>query len=270
MTFLELKDSTRIRFCKRGSGKKVFVLVHGWKQSHRLFDSLVNLLAHDNTVFTYDQRGMGESDKPDVTYDFELLSDDLGQLLDHFNFSDVTLLGWSMGCTTILSYVRKGNSRIGRIALMNGPIRLTTTEDFEYALSEEALNKYILDLENDWPKNEKSWFSNSVLEKNSYLVDLLFSVGLQTPLDVALKLVREQAKVDHRQTILDLELPILAIYSKHDPYWPTTLADWIVKNSRFGDSQYLENSAHCAPLEESLHLSKILIDFSAVGESNEF
>ncbi len=264
MTFLQVSDGTRIRYTKRGTGEKIFVLIHGWKQSHRLFDQVTNLLSKNHTVFTYDQRGMGESDKPDSIYNFKVLSDDLQQLLSYFDFRNITLLGWSMGCTTSLSYLQSNNDRVGRVALLNGPLRLTVTEDFEFALTQVALDRYILDLENEWPMHERKWYSDSVLPENAFLVDLLLHVGLQTPLEVALKLVREQANTDHRQTIKDLNIPILAIYSKYDPYWPTALGEWIVNNARHGFAHYLVNSSHCAPLEESQNLSNILMDFSEV------
>ena len=265
MTFLELADGTRIRYSKRGSGEKVFVLIHGWKQSHRLFDQVTNLLSRNHTVLTFDQRGMGESDKPDSHYDFQILSEDLHQILNHFDLWGVTLLGWSMGCTTSLSYLQRHTDRVARVALLNGPIRLTKATNFEFALEQEALSSYIRELELEWPRHERAWYEGSVLPKNAYLVDLLLNVGLQTPLDVALKLVREQEKIDHRQTIRDLNIPVLAIYSECDPYWPISLGEWIVKNSRFGSALYLADSAHCAPLEESKNLSNILVNFSKVA-----
>jgi pimeloyl-ACP methyl ester carboxylesterase len=87
-------------------------------------------------------------------------------------------------------------------------------------------------------------------------------VGQQTPLDVAVRLVKNQRKIDHRETVKSVRIPILAVYSAHDPYWPTELGEWISTNAAFGQYVMLENSAHCAPLEEPETLCNVLEKFA--------
>ena len=267
MSFATLQDGTRIRYSDRGTGSRTFVLIHGWRQSHRLFDKVTFTLSQNNRVFAYDQRGMGESDKPNCTYDFDLLAADLSELIQKFSLTNVYLLGWSMGCTTSLSFLQRGGADIRGLALMNGPLTLEKKPDFDFALTTEVLDKYIGDLAVDWPRYEAEFYGDSLLNKNSYLVDLLYSVGLQTPLDVAVRLVTNQRKIDHRETVKSVSAPILAIYSAHDPYWPTELGDWIASNAAEGESVVLENSAHCAPLEEPENLCAILQKFAEKCEA---
>lgn len=262
MTFVSLSDGCRIRYSLRGKGEQTYVLIHGWRQSHRLFDRIITGLENQACVFAYDQRGMGESDKPNSTYDFQLMSNDLAELLEHFDLTNVTLVGWSMGCTTSLSYLTRVQSRVARVVLLNGPIRLTKDVDFPNALEPAELAKYIDQLESKSPSREIEWFQDSLLPKNHHLTELLTSVGFLTPLDVALKLVREQGKVDHRSTITDLNIPVLALYSRFDPYWPISLGEWIAKSAPNGSLTVLENSAHCAPLEEPENFIKILREFA--------
>ena len=262
MSFVILQDGTRIRYSDRGTGSRTFVLVHGWKQSHRLFDKVSFNLSQKNRVFSYDQRGMGESDKPNCTYDFDLLAADLSELIRKFSLSNVYLLGWSMGCTTSLSLLKRESAEIRGLVLMNGPLTLEKKPDFDFALTTEVLDKYIGDLAIDWPRYEAEFYADSLLSKNAYLVDLLYSIGLQTPLDVAVSLVSNQRKIDHRETVKSVSAPILAIYSAFDPYWPTQLGDWIASNAAVGESVVLQNSAHCAPLEEPEALCAILQQFA--------
>ena len=49
---------------------------------------------------------MGESDKPNGRYDFDELADDLGFVIEALGLEDVTLVGWSMGCSVSLSTCR--------------------------------------------------------------------------------------------------------------------------------------------------------------------
>jgi pimeloyl-ACP methyl ester carboxylesterase len=210
---------------------------------------------------------MGESDKPNSTYDFDLMANDLSELIKKFSLTNIYLVGWSMGCTTSLSYLQRANTDIRGLVLMNGPLTLEKKQNFTLALTTEVLDKYIADLELHWPRNEREFYAESLLTKNSYLVDLLNSVGQQTPLDVAVRLVKNQRKIDHRETVKSVRIPILAVYSAHDPYWPTELGEWISTNAAFGQYVMLENSAHCAPLEEPETLCNVLEKFAFDCES---
>ena len=263
VTFTSLADGTRIRFTKRGNEGPTFVLIHGWKQSHRLFDRVTSDLARDSTVLAYDQRGMGESDKPDCAYDFATMAADLGELLDAFHLEDVCLVGWSMGCTTALQLVAGDHPRVGRVVLVNGPLRLTKTEEFPFALEPAELAGYVDRMEETWPREELGFYEESLLRENRFLAGWLDQVGRQTPLDVALKLVRQQGMIDHRGVIEEAGIPVLAAYSRHDPYWPVELAEWIARRARRGSVHVFEQSAHCAPLEESEEFCRVLRGFAA-------
>jgi non-heme chloroperoxidase len=264
MSYYQLRDGTRIRYSLRGAGSQTYVLVHGWKQSHRLYDRVVHILSQEARVLTFDQRGMGESDKPDCNYDFSTLASDLGELITEFGISDCTLLGWSMGCTTSLTYLSQSGKGISRVALLNGPLRLTKSSDFSHALTEDELDRYISDMEREWPKHELLFYEQSLLPRHSYMAPLLLSVGLQTPLDVALKLVKNQSLIDHTETIRKIDVPILALYSAFDPYWPIDLGKWIESNGKHARLHILNDSAHCAPLEEPENLVGHLRDFARV------
>ena len=56
------------------------VLVHGWPDSHTLWDGVVSLLAERHRVIRYDNRGAGASDVPGPVeaYAISRLADDFG------------------------------------------------------------------------------------------------------------------------------------------------------------------------------------------------
>lgn len=262
MTYVSLGDGTRLRCTVLGEGPDV-VLVHGWKQSHRLFDQATHRLAQSHRVIAFDQRGTGESDKPDCSYTFDLLGADLREVLDIHNAVDATLVGWSMGCTVVLSSMVPPSDRVARVLLMNGPLCLTRTDDFPYALAEEELHTYVEGMEEAWPADQRAFLEASLLPHNSAMTPLLEYAAWQTPLHIALRLVRNQAMVDHRPTIEGLTVPVLAAYSIHDPYWPVDLAKWIATTAPRGYQHTFTESAHCAPLEEPAEFVRVVADFIA-------
>lgn len=270
MTWLEVEPSVRLRLSDRRpveESREPVVLVHGWKQSHRLYDRLAcALVRRGHRVVSYDHRGMGESDKPDGPYDFTVFAADLGRVLEHVGSDDVTLFGWSMGCTVSLEYLRRSPTGAARVVLHNGPLRLTQAPDFPHAMPASQLDAYLDDMEQGWPGSEKDFLAESILDPgDEVLLGLLLTVALQTPLDVALIAVRNQAMVDHRAVVRELQVPVLAAYSDKDPYYPVSLAEWIAEAAPQGHLAVLDRSAHCAPLEEPETLAGVVSDFALRG-----
>src|SRR5438445_2282808 len=60
------------------------IAVHGYPDNHAVWDGVVELLADDYRVVTYDVRGSGESDKPGArsAYRMPRLVDDLAAVID--------------------------------------------------------------------------------------------------------------------------------------------------------------------------------------------
>ena len=82
------------------------------------------------------------------------------------------------------------------------------------------------------------------------LVDSIFQITQQTPLDVVLKVVREQVELDFRDFLPRIEIPVLALYGRHDPYYPVELGEWIAEQCPRGEHVVFEESAHYPFIEE--------------------
>src|SRR4051812_24477380 len=175
-----------------------------------MWDPAVYRLMREFRVIAFDNRGMGESDKPGGAYDFGVLAGDLGFVLETLGVEDVTLVGWSMGCTISLEYLSRGGGRVGRLVLMNGPLRLTQTPEFPWTMPEEQLRGYLDDLAARWPDSEEDFSRGALRDGTSSYADLYYQVALQTPLELAMRIVEEQVKIDHRSVLPTLQIPVLA------------------------------------------------------------
>jgi non-heme chloroperoxidase len=266
LSFLVTADGVRLRYADRGDGGPPVVLVHGWKGSHRLFDAAVARLERGQRVVAFDLRGMGESDKPRCAYSFDELAADLGFVLAACDLDDVTLVGWSMGCTVALRYLETGGARVGRLVLVNGPLRLTRTHDFPHAMTADELDGYLDALRDDWPAGERAFQAATVIDPPEAVVDWLYAIALQTPLDVALRVVRQQARLDMRDAVARARVPVLAAYSRADPYYPVSLAHDIARRAPDGRAVIFEHSAHCIPIEEAERFCAVVEAFGAGRE----
>ncbi len=262
MSFLTTPAGVRLRYTDRGSGDRTIVLVHGWKGSHRLWDPAVYRLTREFRVIAFDNRGMGESDKPGGPYDFAVLADDLAFVLDELSATGVTLVGWSMGCTISLEYLARGGAHAARLVLMNGPLKLTRTAEFPWTMSEEQLRGYLDDLAENWPDAERTFSLGALRDPTTAYAELYYQVALQTPLELASRIVDEQVKLNHIPVLAGLEIPVLALYGRHDPYYPVALAEFIAGHARDGSYAVFEESAHAPHYEEPDRFCELVGEFA--------
>jgi non-heme chloroperoxidase len=262
MSFLTTPEGVRLRFTDRGEGEQTIVLIHGWKGSHRKWDPAIHRLAKDFRVVAFDTRGMGESDKPGGRYDFEVLADDLAFVLQELDAREVTLVGWSMGCSISLEYLARGGDRAARLVLINGPIRLQQSPDFPWAMPPEQLAGYMESLAKGWPEAEREFAQGALRDPDSAYADLYYRIALQMPLEMSIRIVEEQAKLDHAPVLASLEIPVLAIYGGHDPYYPRELAQYIAQRAKDGRHVIFEESAHAVHMDEPDLFQQVISDFT--------
>ena len=84
-----------------GKGRPV-VLLHGLASTSRIWDFVAPLLARDFAVIAVDQRGHGDSGKPDQGYDFASVSGDVAALLAGRGIERPVLVGHSWGADVAL------------------------------------------------------------------------------------------------------------------------------------------------------------------------
>jgi pimeloyl-ACP methyl ester carboxylesterase len=94
-------NGVRFHYLRWGESGPPVLLNHATGFLASLWQPIAERLAAAGyTVYAYDARGHGDSDKPEATwenYDWHRFADDLRALLDHFGFRDIPLVGHSMG-----------------------------------------------------------------------------------------------------------------------------------------------------------------------------
>lgn len=90
-------DDIEIFYEMQGEGAHL-VLIMGWTASSESWDpQLLEELSRSYTVIVFDNRGTGRSDKPDLEYSIEMMTDDVAGLLEAINIQKAHVLGFSMG-----------------------------------------------------------------------------------------------------------------------------------------------------------------------------
>jgi pimeloyl-ACP methyl ester carboxylesterase len=79
-----------------GEGEPV-VLIAGLNSDHTLYRQIISPLAQSYKVVAFDNRGVGQTDKPDIPYSIEMMADDTAGLLNALGIEQAHILGTSMG-----------------------------------------------------------------------------------------------------------------------------------------------------------------------------
>src|SRR5262249_57186230 len=88
----------------RGSGPPV-ALIMGFSGSGRAWsERFLHLLENHFRLVVIDNRGTGESDKPDVAWTLRDMADDIAAVLDHAGLAQTHIFGVSMGAMIALEY----------------------------------------------------------------------------------------------------------------------------------------------------------------------
>ena len=81
----------------QGQGEPALLFLHYWGGSSRTWDLVIDRLQADFRCVAYDQRGWGESDKPETGYSMQDLANDAEALIRSLGLSRYVLIGHSMG-----------------------------------------------------------------------------------------------------------------------------------------------------------------------------
>jgi len=100
----------------QGSGDPV-VMIHGAQGDRSMFAAIAPTFAQHFQVLTFDQRGSGQSEKPDMDYSTAMLTDDTAALMDQVGFSSAHIIGVSMGGMIAQEFALRHSNRVRRLVL---------------------------------------------------------------------------------------------------------------------------------------------------------
>lgn len=96
------------------------VCVHGWGSNALNYRYLLKFLSPYFKIIAFDLKGHGESDKDDDTYDLGQFTEELAQLIDHYNPEKLILVGHSMGTAIVMNYLYLNPNRANAAVLLSG------------------------------------------------------------------------------------------------------------------------------------------------------
>jgi|SRR5690348_16840581 len=116
MPFVERGD-IRLFYEQRGQGPRLLVITGTNGDLRRKPSVLDSPLARRFTLLAYDQRGLGQSSKPDRPYSLVDYADDAAQVMDAIGWTSARVLGTSFGGMVAQEFALRHPHKVERLAL---------------------------------------------------------------------------------------------------------------------------------------------------------
>ncbi|MGL4305553.1 MAG: alpha/beta fold hydrolase [Mycobacteriaceae bacterium] len=260
-------DGTEIVYQVAGSATaRPLVLIHGWSQSSRCWDSILPLLHDHFLTIAVDLRGHGYSEAPENGYDIsENWADDVHAVLTAEGISaDAILLGWSYGGLVICDYLAKyQESAVSAVVLVGaitsigkgkrgGHVGPVMTAAIPSAMSENPLEA-IAALES---------FSQGFIPSDAgkgRIRQAFLGTSLATAPHVRAALFARS--VDYDELLSTLEVPVLLVHGTSDQIVDVASAQHAATLLPQVRSSYWKGGAHAPFLEDEVRFVEELIGF---------
>lgn len=227
MSLLTTRDGTRLYYEDWGTGRPVVLLGTAMLNAKMWEHQALDLAQRGLRCITYDRRGCGRSDRPWQGYDYDSLADDLAQLLDHLDLTDVALVGYAVGGGEAVQYLaRYGEQRVSALALVASttPFMLQTPDNpdgLDLALFDQLVEVMTADRAK-WMTDLAEPFFGGASAVSPEFARWIIDIALDSSPRAAVEIYRTLITADQRAETAKVSVPTLIIHGDADQGapWP--------------------------------------------------
>ncbi len=259
-------NGVELAYNLEGSGEAL-VLLHGGQTDQSVYAGILPTLTSRFRVLNFDQRGSGESEKPDIPYSMALLADDTAALMDHVGLSSAHIVGTSMGGMLAqefgLRHPSKTRSLVIGCAVAGGPYPVSLgSEESEKAFSTEALSA-----EERARALAESIFTQGYIETHPEIIPALIEARRNKPIDPVALGHRLDAAYAHDtyDRLPHISCPTLVIVGKDDAIIPWENSRIIAERIPGAELVVLEPAGHGFWLERPDETCQTILEFLGEG-----
>ncbi len=252
----------------QGSGAPL-ILISGLGYPLWQWHKMVPFLAEHFQVITFDNRGVGQSDKPAGPYTAQMLAADTAGLLDALGIEKAIIAGHSMGGFVAQAMALDFPQKVAKLILCStnfgGPHHVPVTP--------EAM-KVLTDVTSDTLTRFKNGLAISTApdwsEKNPEMIEEWIQWRVANPIDpapyqaqmaIGFGLMLEAAAFENK--LPRLNVPTLILFGAHDKVVPPENASLLAEKISGSKVVILPNAGHFFPIEVAEAASRTITDFAA-------
>ena len=260
-------NGIEIHYESEGSGKPL-ILISGLGYSLWQWHKMVPLLAEHFQVITFDNRGVGQSDKPPGPYSAQMLATDTAGLLDAIGIEQAIVMGHSMGGFIAQAMALDFPQRVDKLILCStnfgGPHHVPVTEEAMKVLtdvSSDPLTRFknglVVSTAPGWADNHPGVIQEWIEWRVANPIE---AAPYQAQLAIGLSLLSEEASFEEK--LSRLNIPALILFGAHDKVVPPENASLLA--AKIPNSQVIlfPNAGHFFPIEIPEAASQAVIEFA--------
>lgn len=222
------QDGTTLYYKDWGSGP-VVTFSHGWPLNADAWDGQLHFLARNGfRVIAHDRRGHGRSSQPSGGNDMDTYADDLAQLIEALNVSNIAMVGHSTGGGEVARYIgRHGTKRVSRAVLIGAvpPVMLKS------AANPEGLPMSVFDGIRDGVAGDRSQFYKNLAVPfyganrpgstvSQGQLDQFWLWSMQSGQKNAYECVKAFSETDFTEDLKKIDVPTLFMHGEDDQIVP--------------------------------------------------
>jgi non-heme chloroperoxidase len=229
MATITVKDGTQIYYKDWGAGQPV-VFSHGWPLSADAWDSQMTFLASNGyRCIAHDRRGHGRSSQPWAGNEMDTYADDLAELIEALDLTDIMMVGHSTGGGEVARYIgRHGTARVAKAVLVGAvpPLMLKTAANLG-GLPIEVFDgfraAYLADRAQfflDVPSGPFFGFNRPGAKVSQGLIQSWWLQGMMSGHKNAYDCIKAFSETDFTEDLKQFDVPTLIIHGDDDQIVP--------------------------------------------------
>ena len=263
MPTMTTSDGITLHYRDEGSGSPL-VIIPGWGCSGRYFDRQLASLSQRMRVVVLDPRGQGESEKTRRGQRMGRVTHDVDELVQQLDLRSVTLMGWSLGTSVVLSHVDLfGSERVERLVCVGGGPLLINRSGWDRGFVDLAgADAWRTGLETDF-----STVAGGIVKQFFHVppsdeeMTMLTRETLKTsPADGAAAMTWDCINQNYLDLLPHIKQPTLVLLGRHDLIVPITNAE-VFDQIPDVHIEIFEHSGHAPFIEESDRFNEIVSSF---------
>ena len=252
-------------FCVEAGAGDPLVLVMGFGGDHLAWGLQMPALAAKYRVVAFDNRGVGQSDTPDVPYSTPMMADDTVGLMDALGVDRAHICGVSMGGMIAQEIALRHPARVRTLQLH---ATLARPDAYMHALSEAWRGLRPKASREEWLRSLALWlFAPVTFAERPEFVELVLQNALANPYPQSLVGFLRQGEAvrahDTLERLGEIRCPTLVSVAEHDVLVPPRFSHQIAQHVPGAEMKTIAGAGHAYMLERPDAFNRMVLDFLA-------
>ena len=267
-------NGVRLHTLDWGGGGDPIIVLHATGLLGRIYAPIASALTRIGHVYSYDQRGHGDSSPaPDGQYDWQVTMDDLAGFITAMGFRGVRGFGHSAGATAIGSLACERPDLISR-AVLAEPVIFESPDAPELGwrdpfMARTLKRRRVFDsveamFQNFESKPPYSAWDKAMLRDYCEFGTRVNADGkreLKCTPEIEARFYETSRDFDGLGRILRAQIPLLVLFGARSDSLGATLSDMIASKLKKGRVVNIADTGHFMPMEKPAEIAQMALDF---------